>query len=84
MSKKITITISDENEEYFNKLLYELDNGDGKVTTNSQVINDTLFYASVIEKLSEQQLGAVAIALNNSDYINTLKYFLNSSYEKAE
>ena len=52
MSKKITITLTDEAEAYFNEVAYSLDNGDGKVATQSQVINHCLMELSLFEKLS--------------------------------
>jgi len=79
MSKNVRITINDENEEYFTKSLTE----EGYEWTNSQLINHFLTALRKIEESSKMQIGAFAIALANPDYKDALKYFLNSSYEKA-
>ena len=83
MSKKITVTISDEDEEYYNKLWYEIDDGNGKVASPSRIISELLLSGKIIEDKSGLSIGAFAIALANPDYKDVLKYFLNSSYEKA-
>lgn len=53
MSKKITITLTDEAEEYFNEVQHSLDDGNGKVATQSQVINHCLMELSVFEVMTE-------------------------------
>lgn len=54
--KRITITLSDKAEEYFNDVIYSLDNGDGKVATHSQVINHCLEELALFEENAGQDL----------------------------
>lgn len=56
MSKKITITISDEAYEHFCEVAYSLDNGDGKVVTHSQIINHCLLELFLFEKMAGQSV----------------------------
>lgn len=56
MSKKITITLSDKAEQYFNEVKYSLDKGDGSNTTNNDVINEILETNSDFERLEEQSV----------------------------
>ena len=50
--KRITVTLSDEAEKYFNEVQYSLDFGDGKVATQSQVISHCLEELALFEGAS--------------------------------
>jgi hypothetical protein len=50
MAKKITITLSDAAEQYFNEVAASLDYGDGKVVNQSQVVNHCLEELALFEK----------------------------------
>lgn len=50
--KKITVTLSDKAEKYFNEVQYSLDYGDGKIATQSQVINHCLKELALFEEFS--------------------------------
>lgn len=56
MAKKITITLSKKAEEYFNQIDYSLDYGDGKIVTQSQVINHCLEELALFEEHAGQSL----------------------------
>lgn len=56
MSKKITVTLSDEAEKYFNEVAYSLDKGDGKVATQSEVINHCLTELALFEENAGQDV----------------------------
>ncbi len=56
MTKKITITLSDDAYEYFCEVAYSLDKGDGKVATQSQIINHCLLELAIFEKLAGQSV----------------------------
>lgn len=49
--KRITITLSEKAEKYFNEVAYSLDKGDGKIATNSEVVNYILESMSAIEDI---------------------------------
>lgn len=49
MPKKITVILSDKAEKYFNEVAYSLDFGDGKVATNSQVVNYVIETLAMVE-----------------------------------
>lgn len=55
MSKK-TIILSKEAEEYFNEVAYSLDYGDGKVASNSQIINHCLEELALFEKYTNESV----------------------------
>jgi len=55
-NKTIRVILSDKSEEYFNKVAYELDYGDGKVATSRQVINHCLEELALFEELSGQSV----------------------------
>lgn len=50
MAKKITVTLSEKAEKYFNDVAYSLDYGNGKVATNSQVISHCLEELALFEE----------------------------------
>ncbi len=54
--KKITITLSEKAEKYFNEVSYSLDDGSGKPATNSDVINHCLEELYDFEKMTEMQV----------------------------
>ena len=54
--KKITVTLSDKAEKYFNDVAYSLDNGDGKVATQSEVISHCLEELQMFEEASGQDV----------------------------
>lgn len=56
MPKKITVTLSEKSEKYFNEVAYSLDSGDGKVATNSDVINWALGALSDFEDNAGEDL----------------------------
>jgi hypothetical protein len=47
--KKITVTLSEEPEDYFSKVAYELDTKDGRLATHSEIINHCLKELSIFE-----------------------------------
>ena len=53
--KKITVTLSDEAEKYFNEVQYSLDNGE-KVATQSEVINHCLIELAKFEEYAGQDV----------------------------
>lgn len=57
MAKKITITLSDKAEKYFNELMYSLPgkNGEG-LCTQSEAINESLETLSDFEDITQNQL----------------------------
>lgn len=56
MSKKITVTLSEKAEQYFNELMYSLTGKDDKPATQSECINESLEILADFEKLTENQL----------------------------
>lgn len=52
MKKKITVTLSEHAYEYFCEVAYSLDKGDGKVATQSEIINHCLLELAVFEKMA--------------------------------
>lgn len=56
MPKKITVTLSEKSEKYFKEVAYSLDSGDGKVATNSDVINWALEILSDFEDNAGEDL----------------------------
>lgn len=54
--KKITITLNDEAEAYFNEVAYSLDGGTAKVASQSEVINHCLCELAAFEKTMEQDV----------------------------
>ena len=47
---KLTITLSPEAEKYFHEVMYSLDDGDGKLCTQSKAINHSLEILALFEK----------------------------------
>lgn len=56
MAKKITVTLSDKAERYFNELRYSLETDKGPATI-SQCINESLETLADFEKVTENQLA---------------------------
>lgn len=56
MSKKITITLSDKAEQYFNLVKATLDRGEGPLLNNSQIMSEILEVNSDFESLTEDNL----------------------------
>ena len=56
MTKKITVTLSEDAYEYFCEVAYSLDKGDGKVATQSQIINHCLLELKVFEALAGESV----------------------------
>lgn len=54
--KRITVTLSDKAEKYFNEVAYSLDYGDGKVATQSQVISHCLEELALFEENAGQDV----------------------------
>lgn len=52
MTKKITVTLSEDAYEYFCEVAYSLDYANGKVPTQSQIINHCLLELAVFEKMA--------------------------------
>ena len=53
MSKKITITLSDKAEKYFNEVKYSLEPKGFGIATNSEVINEILEVNGYFERLED-------------------------------
>lgn len=56
MSRKITVTLSDKAETYFNLVKATLDRGEGDLLTNSQIISEILEVNADFETLTEDSL----------------------------
>lgn len=54
--KRLTIILSDKAEKYFNEVAYSLDYGDGKVATQSQVINHCMEELADFEEQIDQDV----------------------------
>jgi hypothetical protein len=73
MSKRITVTLSDKAEKYFNEVAYSLDDGSGKVATYSDVLNHCLEELAVWEVLSD----------GNEDLTSFMSSMWPDDYQKA-
>lgn len=67
MSKKITVTLSDAAERYFNEVAGTLDFGNG-VPTQSQVISHCLEELKIFEQLNDDSLTSFMVGHFGEDY----------------
>ena len=56
MAKKITITLSDKAEAYFNEVMYSLTDENDKPCNQSMAISESLETLAVFEKVTDNQL----------------------------